>query len=182
MGPGIQCEVAGCTNFLIFVQSGFRPLCTKHKIEQQSASAKAAAPKPAAPVSRSFNKDKLYPIKPDDKPFLKRKRPAAKRSSSGGHQEIGQESLTMFTFQPQEKEFTFKAPEPVRNPPTPSRPSPRSAFRRTPEQKRKQATMTKSPAEFEQAVDDLNRSLGSASMAESPIEPIAAWQGNLFSR
>jgi hypothetical protein len=180
--PGIECEIVGCSTPIFYLPSGSRPLCTKHRIEKQSASAKAAAPKPAAPVSRSFNKDKLYPPKKDDKQYLKRKRPAAKRSNSGNHQDMGQESPTTFTFQPPEKQFTFKAPEPLRHPPTPTRPSPRSAFRRTPERKGKQASMAKSPTEVEQAVDDLNRSLGSASMAESPIEPVSAWQGNLFSR
>jgi hypothetical protein len=185
MKPGIQCEVHGCTNFIFSIQSGSsHPLCTKHRIEQQNASAKAAAPKPAAPVPRAFQKEKLYPVKPDDKPFLKRKRPIAKRPNSASHQDMGQESHTMFTFQPPGKasDFAFKAPEPIRNPPTPTRPSPRSSFKRTPEQKGGQASLAKSPAEIEQAVDDLNRSLGSASMAESPIEAVLGWQGSLFSR
>jgi hypothetical protein len=42
--------------------------------------------------------------------------------------------------------------------------------------------MTKSPEEVEKAVDDINRSLGSASMAEPPIEPNSVFTGRLFSR
>jgi hypothetical protein len=36
----------------------------------------------------------------------------------------------------------------------------------------------KSLEEIEQSVDDLNQSLGSASMAESPIELMQSWQVN----
>jgi hypothetical protein len=180
MKLGIQCEVDSCTTFLFTLPSGSRALCPKHRIEERHASAKAAPPKPA-PAPRSFNKDKLYPVKPDDKPFLKRKRPVAKRSSGGSHQDMCQEQ-SMFTFQPPARsEFTFKAPEPVRSPPTPTRPSPRSAFKRTPEQNGRQTNKLKSPGEVETAVDDLNRSLSSASMAESPIEPTTGWQRSLFS-
>jgi hypothetical protein len=185
MKPGIQCTVPGCTSFLFSIQSGSPALCTKHRIEQQNTLAKAAAPKPAAPVSRAFQKEKLYHIKPEDKQHLrKRKRQTTKRSSNGSYQDMDQEPHTMFTFQPSGRSpnVAFKTPELIRNSSAPTRPSPRSAFRKTLEQKEKQASITKSPEEVEKAVDDLNRSLDSASMAESPIEPISGYTGRLFSR
>jgi hypothetical protein len=182
MKPGIQCTVPGCTNFFFSIQSG-SPLCTKHRIEQQNALAKAAAPKPAAPVSRPFQKEKLYTMKPEDKQLAKRKRQTTKRSSNGSYQDIDQESHTMFTFQPSGKSpnVGFKTPGLIRRSSTPTRPSPRSALRKTLEQKEKQASITKNPEEVEKAVDDLNRSLGSASMAESPIDPTSGF-GRLLSR
>jgi hypothetical protein len=181
MVPGMQCEVAGCTSFLYALPSGSRPLCAKHRAEQRNASAKAAAPKPA-PAPRPINKHKLHTVKPEDKHLLKRKRPDAKRSTGGSHQEMGREATNMFTFQPSAKsEFTFKAPESIRSLPSPKVLSPRAASKRTPERNRNLASAAKSPEEVEKAVDDLNRSLGSASMAESPIEPTPGWQGSLFS-
>ena len=184
MKPGIQCPVPGCSNFFFSIQSGSPALCTKHRIEQQNALARAAAPKPAAPVSRAFQKEKLYPMKPEDKQHLKRKRQTTKRSSNGSHQDMDQEPHTMFTFQPSGKSsnVAFKTPELIRKPSTPTRPSPRSALRKTVEQREKQASMSKSPEEVEKAVDDLNRSLGSASMAEPPTEPNSGFTGRLFSR
>ena len=97
---------------------------------------------------------------------------------------MDQEPHTMFTFQPVGKSsnVAFKTPELIRKSSTPTRPSPRSALRKSLEQKEKQASIAKSPEEVEKAVDDLNRSLGSASMAESPIEPTSGFKGRLFSR
>lgn len=188
MKLGILCEIAGCNNFFFALPSGSRPLCPKHRMEQQYKSAKAAPPKPA-PAPRAINKHKLHTIKPDDKPYVKKKRPVGKRSSSGNQQDMDLELQSMQSMQsifplkpPEIREFTFKPPEPIRSPPTPTRPSPRSAFKRTPEQHRRQTSKLKSPEEVEKAVDDLNRSLGSASMAESPIEPTPGWQGSWFSR
>jgi hypothetical protein len=184
MKPGVQCPFPGCINFVFSIQSGSHALCTKHRIEQQNALAKAAAPKPAAPVSRAFQKEKLYPMKPEDKQHLKRKRQTTKRSSNGSHQDMDQEAHTMFTFQASGKASNVgsKTPELVRILSTPTRPSPRSAIRKTLELKERQANITKSPEEVEKAVDDLNRSLGSASMAESPIDPISGLPGRLLSR
>ncbi len=184
MKPGLKCTIPGCTNFFFSIQSGSPALCTKHRIEQQNALAKAAAPKPAAPVSRAFQKEKLYPMKPEDKQHLKRKRQTTKPSSNGSHQDMDQEPHTMFMFQPSGKppNAAFKTPELLPKPSTPTRPSPRSALRTTLEQKEKQAGITKSPEEVEKAVDDLNRSLGSASMAEFPMEPTSSITGRLFSR
>jgi len=190
MKPGIKCEVSGCNTPLFAIPSGLRPLCQKHRIAQQHASARAALPKPA-PARRSIDKSKLHTVKPDDKPFLKksddnlkRKRPAAKRSSSGSHQEMGQGSHSTFTFQPPEPtmDFTFRSPKSLQNPPTPPRPLAGLFPKRTPEHAGPRQSLTKSPREVEKAVDDLNRSLGSASMAESPIETNSARQGNMFSR
>lgn len=96
---------------------------------------------------------------------------------------MDQEPHTMFTFQPSGKSpiVGFKTPGLIRRSSTPTRLSPRSALRKTLEQKEKQASITKNPEEVEKAVDDLNRSLGSASMAESPIDPTSGF-GRLLSR
>lgn len=180
--PTIRCEIAGCNNIILYVASNTRPLCIKHKQEQRHAIAKAAPPKPAS-VSRPFRKDKIYPVRPDDKQLLKRKRPAAKSANNASYQD----SHSPFAFQAApdaRSEFTFQSPQTLRSPPVAAAPSPtpRSASKRTPEQKGRQfqffASAAKSSEEIEQSVDDLNRSLGSASMAESPIEPTASWQAN----
>jgi hypothetical protein len=180
---GIRCEIVGCNNPIFMVSSNTRPLCAKHRAEQQNASAKNIAPKPA-PVSRPFNKSKLHPVKPEEKHLLKRKRPAARTTSSTSFHEFGQSSHPSFIFQAPEAhaQFIFNAPDTVRSPPMPATSSPRSVFKRTPEQKGNQfqflASINKSPEEVEQSLDDLNRSLGSASMAESPIEPTPSWRAN----
>jgi hypothetical protein len=164
----------------LYVPSNARPLCIKHKQEQRHASAKAAPPKPA-PVSRPFRKDKIYPVKPDDKQFLKRKRPIAKSTDS--YNGLVYDSLSPFTFQAtpdSRSEFTLKPSHTLRSPPVPAVLSPGSASKKTPELRRRQfqfvASAAKSHEEIDQSVDDLNRFLGSASMAESPIEPTASWQ------
>jgi len=180
---GIRCEIPGCNAPIFYLPSNTRPLCTKHKAEQRNASAKNLAPKPA-PASRPFKKDKLYPVKPDDKQFLKRKRPIARSTSSASPYEYGQITPTSFTFQAPEArtEFIFKAPETFRSPPMPAASSPRSVSKRTQEQTGMLfqffPSTNKSLEEIEQSVDDLNQSLGSASMAESPIELMQSWQVN----
>ena len=189
MKPGIKCEVNGCNTPIFTLPSGSRALCPKHRIAQQYASAKAAPPKPA-PAPRSIDKSKLHTIKPDDKPFvkksddLKRKRPTSKRSSSGSHQEMGQSSTSNFAFQLPEQnlDFTFRAPQPLQNLSTFPRPLAKAAPKRTPEHTEPQKSSTKSPSEVEKAVDDLGRSLGSAKMAESPVENSFTRNGNVFPR
>jgi len=170
---GKGCEL--CGSFILHVPANTRPLCTIHKAAQQNASAKAMAPKPAH-VPRPFRKEKIYPVKPDDKPLLKRKRPVAKTTTS--HEFVQDTQATfMFSASKTYTEFTFKTPE-AQSPPAPAVPSPRDIRKRTQEERGRLFQALASGTKTPEDIEDLNLSLGSASMAESPIEPTPEWQAS----
>jgi hypothetical protein len=77
------CEAEGCKTPIFHNPSDTRPLCKLHQIKEMYQISKQALPKPIA-VSKPFRKDRLYPVKPDDKahmnPSLKRKRSTTKRN------------------------------------------------------------------------------------------------------
>ncbi|KUJ12146.1 uncharacterized protein LY89DRAFT_223272 [Mollisia scopiformis] len=79
----VICEIPGCGEHVRSQTPNSQSLCFKHRVEKQYAKAKAQAPATNIPrASKPFNKGKIYPLRPDDKPYVKQKPKIPKRKST----------------------------------------------------------------------------------------------------
>jgi hypothetical protein len=169
------CKEPGC-NKPIFQNTS--QLCQYHNIQQRYKNATAKKPVGtliAGPGSKPIKKKSLYNFKlDDDMKQLKRKRPApAKRSVSYGDNALP--VLDGLTMVPQPQKLQQQGQRILAASDTLST---KAILQETPEQGGKHfsplAGMGSDPNE-----DDLDISLGSASMAESPISLLnAGWEGD----
>ena len=172
MESSYACEALGCKAFLFHKPSTPRVLCPIHAAvdRYKNSMAKPVASKTSAP--KPFRKDKLYPVKLDEgMKTLKRKRASTgRRATTSTDQDVdpAQTGVEM----PQQLEMR----SPVISGTSPAKMTPR----KTPQERTRLSALTastgsdKSPNE-----DEIAHSLGSASMAESPIEPATIdWEAN----
>lgn len=166
------CEVPGCTAFLFHKPATPRVICKIHATldRYKSSMAKPVTSRTSAP--KPFRKDKLYPVKLDEgMKMLKRKRAlVGKRAPTSTDQDFDTSQIAV------EMPRQLEIRNPVISGPIPAKMTPR----RNPQERTRLSAVTaltgsdKSPNE-----DDIAHSLGSASMAESPIEPATIdWETN----
>ncbi|CZR59646.1 uncharacterized protein PAC_09540 [Phialocephala subalpina] len=158
----LRCQAPGCGAIIFTATTANRTLCFKHEVFQKANDAKARPPPPkTAPVSRPFNKSKMYPARPDDKPFinkaLKRKRtdlPKKTSISNDSSMRPKNSVLPKSVEPPKSATFAFDAPLTVSN--------------RATQEKRDEFSFTAASSSFNSRYR--NQSLGSANMFESVVD------------
>lgn len=170
---GRICKEPGCTRPIF--QSNL-PLCNIHKMVQQHQKATAMRPAVAlntASGSKPIKKKSLYNFKPDDDmKSLKRKRssPIKRSSSDTTISAIGSSAM-----QPQRP-----ASQGMRSSAVSDAVSVHSTTMRTPQQRATQFNLLAGMGS-DRSPEDVNMSLGSASMAESPVSLMNAdWEADIL--
>lgn len=169
---GRICKESGCTNPIF--QSNL-PLCHIHKMAQQAK--RAAEMKPSVSNvpsgSKPIRKKSLYNFKlDDDMKHLKRKRPSPAKRSSSDAAISAMTSSSVATQRPVTQEGrNSSVPDAFQSGSTPMR---------TPQQRAAQFNLLAGMGS-DRSPDDMNTSLGSASMAESPVSLLNAdLEGDFF--
>ncbi|KAF8862335.1 hypothetical protein BDZ45DRAFT_686793 [Acephala macrosclerotiorum] len=157
----LRCQAPGCGVIPFTVTTADIILCFKHGLEQKAKDVKARPPPPKpAPVSKPFNKAKMYPTRPDDKPFIN-KALKRKRTDSLKKTPISNES----SMRPQNP-FPPNCVEPPKNTAFPLH-APFPVSNRAAQEKSNEFTVTATPSNLNNR--DKNQSLGSASIIDSPV-------------
>jgi len=175
MAAGYECEANGCKQIIYHKTASARILCKRHEVEDRFRNAtaqKTAVAMKTVPVPKPFRKDKLYKFKPDDdmKPLLKRKRVSSCRRSTShnDNDELEQSSPQKPPQQGTRSSLMHHAllAKPL--------------SKRTHQHKAKSVNFLASMEGDQSSIEeDIAQSLGSASMAESPIEPATIdWDAN----
>jgi len=153
---GYKCEIAGCKTVMYQKKATGRNLCKHHEVQERHKIASAMPVVKTAPSSKPFKKSKLYPVKPEDRQLLKRKRnPVSQRSISDDN------GLSLLERSPQKIRQISRS--------VPDVPSTKTTPKRTP-QKRGVLNLLVPKTNHGDQEGDFNHSLGSASIVESPID------------
>jgi hypothetical protein len=154
---GYACEIAGCKTVMYQKKATGRNLCKPHEVQERHKIASAMPAVKTAPSSKPFKKSKLYPVKPEDRQLLKRKRNSVSRRSISDDT-----GPSLFERSPQKIRSISRS--------VPDVPSTKSTPKRTLRERGAVLNFLASKTNHGDQEDDFNHSLGSASMVESPID------------
>lgn len=154
---GYACEIAGCKTVMYQKKVTGRNLCKHHEVQERHKIASAMPAVKTAPSSKPFKKSKLYPVKPEDRQLLKRKRnPVSQKSISDDN------GPSLLERSPQKIGPISRS--------VPDVPFTKTTPKRTPQKRGAVLNLLASKTNHGDQEGDFNHSLGSAGMVESPID------------